>query len=155
ERVEHGLVAVVDVAVAADPRPQRAPAVEIGGHRIEGLGGRADLAPDLFRELAEHRLLAREVLVEGDARAAPPARDRLDAALVVALVAEHAQRGVDDALLRAAAARADRRIVGERRAPNGAIRFGVGIVRSDHVDSGQTLRRDTTVRSARSRWSRR
>ena len=79
------------------------------------------LAGHLAGEVAEHVLLAGEVLVEGDPRAPGQLGDAVDAALVVAVLAEDPQGGVEDALLGALAAGADVRVVGERGAPQHGV----------------------------------
>src|SRR5947199_10127784 len=76
--------------------------------------------------MAEDVFLAFEVLIEGHARTAGKIRDAVDAALVVAHLAEHAQRRVENPLLRALSTRPDLRVVGERRAPKNRARFGIG-----------------------------
>jgi hypothetical protein len=116
---------VVDLCVATDPCPQRRPTGGVGCHRVEAVGRCAELARHLHGEVAEHVLLAREVLVEGDARAAGDLGDALDAALVVAEVAEHPQGGVEDALLGALPAGTDVRVVGERGAAQDDPRLGL------------------------------
>ena len=118
QRVEDRLVARVDLGVAGDPCAQRGPAFAIGGERVERFGRGAHLARHLPGELAEHVFLAREVLVEGDARAPRELRDPVDAAAVVPLLPEGAQRRVEDALLGPPPADADLGVVGERRAAN-------------------------------------
>ncbi len=134
QRVEHRLVARVDLGVAGNPRAHRGPAREIGRERIERLGRRAHLTRHLPGELPEDVFLAREVLVEGDPRAVRELRDPVDAAAVITVLAERPQRGVEDALLRALPPEPDARVLGERRAAHdrdtavGAARSLVALV---------------------------
>ena len=142
--VEDRLVARVDLGVAGNPGAHRVPAFDVGRERVERLGRRAHLAGDLPRQLPEHVFLAGEVLVEGDPRAPGELRDPVDAAAVVALVAEGAQRGVEDALLRALPAGPDLRVVGERRAPDdrdGAVGATISLVVGHHGLLGQVTKR--------------
>src|SRR5205823_12651587 len=96
------------------PRPAR----RVRADGVERFGRRAQLAGDLPHEVPEHVLLAGEVLIEGHARAASERRDPLDAAPVIALVAERPERGVEDSLLRALPPRPDLRVVGKRGPPS-------------------------------------
>ena len=116
--VEDGLVARVDLGVTADPGAHRGPAVGVGAQRVKRLGGRAQLAHHLRGELAEQVLLAGEVLVEGNSRAATELRDPVDAAAVIALVAEDLQRRVENSLMGAMSSGPDARILGERSSAN-------------------------------------
>ena len=129
--VEDRLVTRVDLGVARNPCAHRVPTFTVGRERIEGLGRGAHLPCHLTRQLPEHVFLAGEVLVEGDPRAAGEVRDPIDAAPVVALFTEGAQRRVEDALLRALPAGSDPRVVGERRAPDdrdGAVGATISLV---------------------------
>src|SRR5690606_19866552 len=107
------LVALEDLGVARHPAADRVPALGIRGDEPERLGRGAELARHLPRQVAEHVLLAGEVLVERRPRAPGELGDAGDAAPVVALLAEDAQGGVDDPLLGALAPRPDPRVGGE------------------------------------------
>ena len=136
-----GLIALVDLAVAGHPAAQRRPAVAVRTDRPEGFGRRVHLAGDLAREVPEHVLLAGEVLVEGHPGAPGDLGDAVDAAPVVADLAEDLEGGVEDPLLGALAASPDVGVVRERGAPlhrpgwalgGGLARgFGVGGHRRD------------------------
>ncbi len=118
EGLVDGLVALVDLAAPGHEAADGGPAVEVGGDRPEGLGRGAHLPGDLRRQVPEHVLLAGEVLVEGDPRAAGDGGDAVDAAAVVADLAEDLQGGVEDPLLGPLAPGADVGVVRERGAPD-------------------------------------
>ena len=67
ERPEDRFVTLVDRCVTPDPVAERLPARGVGRQRPECLDRRLHLARHLPGQRAEHVLLAREVLVEGDA----------------------------------------------------------------------------------------
>jgi hypothetical protein len=117
----------VDVGVARHPRADGGPALEVGGDRAEELGGGAQLAGHLPGEQVEHVLLRGEVLVERRPRATGLLGDPLDARLVVALVAEHLERGVEDPLLRPLPAGPHLGLVRERRAAGDGRGLAVGL----------------------------
>src|SRR5262249_990566 len=85
----------------------------------------------------EQVLLAGEVLVEGDAGAPGDGRDAIDAAVVVADLAEHLEGGVEDAQLGALAPRPDLGVVGER----GPTHDGVGLALAIAADATGRRRR--------------
>jgi hypothetical protein len=116
ERGEHRRVLLVEVGVGRQPVAQGMPARGIGRDLPHAVDDREQLARDLTRELTEEVFLAGEVLVEGRPRAPGRVGDVLDAGRVVADLAEHVERGAQDALLGAGASDADRRF-----SPNGAL----------------------------------
>ncbi len=123
EGVVHRARALVDLGVAADPGPQRRPTGQVGGDRLERLGRGGELASHLPRQLAEHVLLAGEVLVEGDTRASGAGGDAIDAAVLVALLAEHIQGRVEDPLLGPLPAGADPGVVREGGSADDRVRI--------------------------------
>ena len=148
---EDRFVTFVDLGVTG--RPSRGAR---GRPAASGVSGpSASIAACIWRatcpvSVAEHVLLAREVLVEGDTRAAGALRDPVDAALVVSLLPEHAQGGVEDPLLRPLPARADARVVGERRSARpGRARAArhAGGSPWELVARGAIDQTDTTVRT--------
>ena len=127
KRLKDRTVACMDVAVAADPGAQTVPSGGVRRQRVDRLRRRADLAGDLARQAAEDLLLPREVLVEGDSRAAGQFTDASDAALMKAFLTEQLQRSVQNALPGPLPACAHPRIVREGRPSRDG--FGIGALR--------------------------
>ena len=121
------------------PRPAAtAQPVGVGGHRVERLGRRAAAGGPPGRRGGGRRLPCRRSTGRRTTREQPATwRDLVDAAAVVAVLAEHLQRGVEDALLGALAPRPDRGVVGERRPAH--RRRGRGVA-EPVVDGAQGLR---------------
>jgi hypothetical protein len=117
EGAEHRLVPVVDVGEAGHPRPQRGPAGGVAGQRGQRLVRRPHLAGPRPGQVAEHVVLAGEVLVDRDPRATGCLADAIERRALVAVLAEHVEGGVEDPLLGAQAAGAQRGVVRVRRPP--------------------------------------
>ena len=78
ERSDDRLVARLDVGEACDAGQQAGVAARVGSHILEGLEGRPHLGGRLRGEPTEQVVLARDVLVDGDPRAAGQLGDAIE-----------------------------------------------------------------------------
>ncbi len=120
ERGEHRPPRLVQGHELADPLGEVLEAGGVGRDPFQPLGQRHHLLAEPAGQGPEHVVLAGEVLVEGGARAAGALGDQLDPGLGEAGLAEHLERGAEDAALRVGAALAHERVAPERWPPHHA-----------------------------------
>ena len=94
-----------------EPAFDRLDAGAVGRVRFDRPGDGAEPSGECTREVPEHVVLAREVLVERRARAARDLGDQFDTRRVEAVLAEHLERRVEDRPMGRGAAAADVRAV--------------------------------------------